>query len=63
MKLRLGRTQMILNPRRLCVLVAVVVTLAISGCDWTTFGYVASGGRASPDTGISLSNVGGANVD
>jgi glucose dehydrogenase len=40
------------------MLVLAALALTLSACDWTEFGYSASGGRSSPDCGISLSNVG-----
>ena len=45
------------RARLLSMLVIAALALTLSACDWTEFGYVASGGRSSPDTGISLSNV------
>lgn len=45
------------------MLVLPALTLMLSACDWTEFGYNASGGRSSADTGISLSNVAGTKFD
>jgi glucose dehydrogenase len=48
------------HPRaqRWALLVLAPQTLVLSACDWTEFGYGASGGRSSPDNGVSVSNVG-----
>jgi outer membrane protein assembly factor BamB len=44
------------------MLVLAALALMLSACDWTEFGYSVSGGRSSPDTGISLTNVGSTGV-
>ena len=53
------------NPRarHLAMLVIAALALTLSACDWTQFGYGASGGRSSPDTGIGLSNVASIELD
>ena len=51
------RVHRIPRARHLSMLVVAALALTLSACDWTEFGYVTSGGRSSPDTGISLSTV------
>ena len=45
------------RARRCFLLVLAPLALVLSACDWTQFGYNVSGGRSSPDTGVSQSNI------
>jgi outer membrane protein assembly factor BamB len=52
----MGLRRLIPKNRRALVFVLPALALILSACDWTEFGYLASGGRSSADSGISLSN-------
>ena len=53
------------GARPLLLLVLPALALTLSACDWSYFGgwHLNGGGRSSPDTGISLSNVASTTLD